>query len=97
MSSILVLALLSCEGIVPPDTSLDTVPVAYFGGNYARRDDANIAMVAKMRWSCESTSNPQQTQQTCPQTVPGFHGSISNLHVASSHHGTGCIRRLRGG
>ena len=25
------------------------VPCAYFGGNYARRDDANIAMLAKMR------------------------------------------------
>ena len=35
--------------IVAPDTSLATVPCAYFGGNYARRGDANIAMLAKMR------------------------------------------------
>ena len=35
--------------IVAPNTSLATVPCAYFGGNYARRGDANIAMLAKMR------------------------------------------------
>lgn len=36
-------------GIVPPNTSLATVPVAYFGGNAAYRGDANIEMLAKMR------------------------------------------------
>ena len=35
--------------IVAPDTSLATVPCAYFGGNYARRGDANIAML-EMLW-----------------------------------------------
>ena len=35
--------------IVAPNMSLATVPCAYFGGNYARRGDANIAMLAKMR------------------------------------------------
>ena len=33
------------HAIIAPNTSLATVPTAYFGGNYARRGDANIAMV----------------------------------------------------
>ena len=37
------------SAITAPDTSLATVPCAYFGGNYERRNDANIAMLAKMR------------------------------------------------
>ena len=35
--------------ITPPNTSLATVPTAYFGGNYAHRGDASIEMLAKMR------------------------------------------------
>lgn len=35
--------------IQAPNISLATVPTAYFGGNYIRRNDANIAMLAKMR------------------------------------------------
>ena len=36
--------------IMPPDTSLDTIPVGYFGGvNCKLRSEENIAMLAKMR------------------------------------------------
>ena len=38
---------LACSA--PPNTSLATVPTAYFGGNYAYRNVANIAMLAKQR------------------------------------------------
>jgi hypothetical protein len=34
---------------VPPNTSLATVPVAYYGGNAARRGTANIEMLSRMR------------------------------------------------
>ena len=33
-----------------PNTSLAAVPTAYFGGNYLRRPDSNIEMLAKMRY-----------------------------------------------
>eukprot|EP01046_Picozoa_sp_COSAG06_P029181 COSAG06_NODE_2688_length_6445_cov_4.638526_7_plen_121_part_00 len=35
--------------IIAPDLSLDTVPIGYFGGNAARRGEANIEMLAKCR------------------------------------------------
>ena len=35
--------------IIAPDLSLATVPVGYFGGSAAHRDQANIEMLAKMR------------------------------------------------
>lgn len=35
--------------IIAPNTSLATVPIAYFGGNFATRNDANIDMLAKCR------------------------------------------------
>ena len=40
-------------------------------------------------------SNLMQTHTpACPQTIPGF--GLQSPRVASSHHGKGCIRRLRG-
>ena len=39
----------SSLAIIAPNVSLATVPTAYFGGNYKRRGDENIAMLAKMR------------------------------------------------
>merc|ERR1719272_1809899 len=39
-------------GLVAPDTSMDTIPVAYFGGKGGKsgpRSGKNIAMLAKMR------------------------------------------------
>ena len=39
------LLLHEARAIIAPNTSLATVPTAYFGGNYARRGDANIEMV----------------------------------------------------
>jgi hypothetical protein len=38
-----------CSAIIAPNTSLATVPCAYFGGNYGHRGDANIEMLSKMR------------------------------------------------
>ena len=35
--------------VIAPNTSLATVPCAYFGGNYAHRGQANIEMLSKMR------------------------------------------------
>jgi hypothetical protein len=35
--------------IVPPNTSLATIPVAYFGGTTKLRPHANVEMLAKMR------------------------------------------------
>ena len=44
------LALVSLgSAIIAPNTSLATVPTAYFGGDTAHRSDANIAMLAKAR------------------------------------------------
>ena len=37
------------SAITPPNGSLTTVPVGYFGGNYAHRGEKNIEMLAKMR------------------------------------------------
>lgn len=38
------------DAITPPDTSLDTIPVSYFGGvNCKERSQENIEMLAKMR------------------------------------------------
>ena len=38
------------SAIVPPDTSLDTIPISYFGGvNCKERSQENIEMLAKMR------------------------------------------------
>jgi len=39
----------TAAGIIAPNTSLATVPTAYFGGNTVRRGNANIEMLAKMR------------------------------------------------
>ena len=44
-----VLLVLPVLSIIAPDTSLATVPCAYFGGNAAHRAEANIEMLAKMR------------------------------------------------
>jgi len=49
MLAVLPILLLSTAAIIAPNTSLATVPCAYFGGNYARRGKANIKMLAKMR------------------------------------------------
>ena len=38
-----------CASIIAPNTSFATVPTAYFGGNQARRGNANIKMLSKMR------------------------------------------------
>ena len=45
------IALLSsvAHAIIAPNTSLATVPCAYFGGNYAQRGAANVDMLSKMR------------------------------------------------
>ena len=37
------------NAIIPVNTSLATVPCAYFGGNAATRGAANINMLSKMR------------------------------------------------
>ena len=37
-------------GVVVPSTSLETLPVVYMGGNAAPRPQANLAMLAKMRY-----------------------------------------------
>lgn len=47
--ALLTLLATTCEAIVAPDLSLETVPVGYFGGNAAHRGEANIEMLAKMR------------------------------------------------
>ena len=40
----------AASAITPPDTSLDTLPVGYFGGvNCKQRSEENIQMLAKMR------------------------------------------------
>ena len=43
------LLLAHAAAIVAPNTSLATTPTGYFGGNFARRDNASIAMLAKSR------------------------------------------------
>ena len=45
----LLLLHLPTYAVIAPNTSLATVPTAYFGGNYAYRNVANIAMLAKQR------------------------------------------------
>lgn len=53
-----------------PNTSLATVPTAYFGGNFAARADANIEMLAKMRIvMIEKWEGP--CWQKCLQAGPG--------------------------
>ena len=47
--SLLLLYVSSGAAVVTPNTSLATVPVAYFGGNAAHRNEANIDMLSKMR------------------------------------------------
>eukprot|EP01065_Artemidia_motanka_P011112 TRINITY_DN1597_c0_g1_i2.p1 TRINITY_DN1597_c0_g1~~TRINITY_DN1597_c0_g1_i2.p1 ORF type:complete len:356 (+),score=137.39 TRINITY_DN1597_c0_g1_i2:77-1144(+) len=42
-------AMPAVAGITPPNTSLATIPVVYFGGINATRPAENIAMLAKMR------------------------------------------------
>ena len=38
------------SALVPPDTSLDTIPISYFGGvNCKERSQESIEMLAKMR------------------------------------------------
>ena len=47
---IFMLVLGEAAAITPPDTSLDTLPVGYFGGvNCKQRSQENIEMLAKMR------------------------------------------------
>jgi hypothetical protein len=48
-TTMLLLACGVAQAIVAPNTSLASVPCAYFGGNYAKRGPENIAMLAKMR------------------------------------------------
>ena len=42
-------ALPAAAAITPPNTSLATIPVAYFGGTTASRPAANLEMLSKMR------------------------------------------------
>lgn len=47
---IIICAFGGASAITPPDTSLDTIPVGYFGGvNCKERSQENIEMLAKMR------------------------------------------------
>lgn len=48
ISAIAILAS-AAHAIIAPNTSLATVPCAYFGGNYAERGADNVAMLSKMR------------------------------------------------
>ena len=70
-------------GLTAPNTSLaGGTPISYFGGNSARRGDANIEMLAKMRmvmlekwegscWTdCLASNNSKPPVAAC---LPGCH------------------------
>jgi hypothetical protein len=102
----LLLLLLSSRrvhALVAPNTSLATIPVAYFGGKGGRsgaRSPTNIAMLAKMRivmlekWEGASVCLPIHPP-VCPsgtQCVPAVRSSVCRPLVAS-----GMKKRLSAG
>lgn len=41
--------LATAAGITPPDLTLDTIPIGYFGGNAGHRGNESIAWLAKCK------------------------------------------------
>lgn len=90
MLSKMLAAMMLCVGanaadIIPPDTSLATLPVAYYGANWHRSDD-NIEMLSKMQIVVLMQEDGPCWLKCCPNATlggPGQCGAVSP-HNASA-------------